>query len=269
MMDPLTGAVCTPDEIKQMVDEMLVAGEEWLPQYKEEIEKLHKEGKSVREIASILNCSPAGINNAIRRWNLGKKGNKYQIYKEEIIRLYQEGKTLKEIMELTNLSKKIIDNTLKEANIEKRLTPAQQNKELIAEFHKQGLTQKQIAEIVGCSQNVISYTLKSMGFNQNRKKRADGITESNKDLIIKMYKEGETFKAISEKTGCSAGAVECALKRWQVEKRSYHHLKDYKEEIIKAYKMGATQQEIAEALNCSQNAISQLLIKWSIRNGNF
>lgn len=39
MMDPLTGAVCTPDEIKQMVDEMLVAGEEWLPQYSEEIKK--------------------------------------------------------------------------------------------------------------------------------------------------------------------------------------------------------------------------------------
>lgn len=38
-MDPLTGAVCTPDEIRQMVDEMLVAGAEWLPQYKEEIER--------------------------------------------------------------------------------------------------------------------------------------------------------------------------------------------------------------------------------------
>lgn len=37
MMDPLTGAVCTPEEIRQMVDEMLVAGEEWLPQYQEEI----------------------------------------------------------------------------------------------------------------------------------------------------------------------------------------------------------------------------------------
>ncbi|MFI3213004.1 MAG: alpha-glucosidase/alpha-galactosidase, partial [Eubacteriales bacterium] len=33
MMDPLTGAVCNPDEIWQMVDEMLVAGETWLPQY--------------------------------------------------------------------------------------------------------------------------------------------------------------------------------------------------------------------------------------------
>lgn len=42
MMDPLTGAVCTPDEIRQMVDEMLVAGEQWLPQYKEEIQKAKK-----------------------------------------------------------------------------------------------------------------------------------------------------------------------------------------------------------------------------------
>lgn len=33
MLDPLTGAVCNPPEISQMVDEMLIAGEEWLPQY--------------------------------------------------------------------------------------------------------------------------------------------------------------------------------------------------------------------------------------------
>ncbi|MCL2512517.1 MAG: alpha-glucosidase/alpha-galactosidase [Oscillospiraceae bacterium] len=37
MMDPLTGAVCTTPEISQMVDEMLIAGEEWLPQYKKAI----------------------------------------------------------------------------------------------------------------------------------------------------------------------------------------------------------------------------------------
>jgi alpha-galactosidase len=37
MMDPLTGAVCNPPEIWQMADEMLVAGEQWLPQYAEPI----------------------------------------------------------------------------------------------------------------------------------------------------------------------------------------------------------------------------------------
>lgn len=37
MMDPLIGAVCNPKEIWQLVDEMLVAGEKWLPQYKDAI----------------------------------------------------------------------------------------------------------------------------------------------------------------------------------------------------------------------------------------
>jgi alpha-galactosidase len=35
--DPLTGAVCDPEEIWQLTDEMLVAQAAWLPQYKAEI----------------------------------------------------------------------------------------------------------------------------------------------------------------------------------------------------------------------------------------
>jgi alpha-galactosidase len=38
-MDPLTGAVCNTREIVQMADEMLIACEEWLPQWKNEIVK--------------------------------------------------------------------------------------------------------------------------------------------------------------------------------------------------------------------------------------
>jgi alpha-galactosidase len=38
MLDPLTGAVCNPPEIWQMVDDMLIAQAQWLPQYKAAIE---------------------------------------------------------------------------------------------------------------------------------------------------------------------------------------------------------------------------------------
>ena len=37
LLDPLTGAVCNPPEVWQLVDEMLVAQEQWLPQYKKAI----------------------------------------------------------------------------------------------------------------------------------------------------------------------------------------------------------------------------------------
>ena len=42
LMDPLTGAVCNPPEVWQMVDEMLVAQEQWLPQYAEAIAEAKK-----------------------------------------------------------------------------------------------------------------------------------------------------------------------------------------------------------------------------------
>lgn len=37
--DPLVGAVCNPEEVWQMTDEMLVAQQQWLPQYQDEIDQ--------------------------------------------------------------------------------------------------------------------------------------------------------------------------------------------------------------------------------------
>jgi alpha-galactosidase len=35
--DPLVGAICNPEEVWQMTDELLVAQARWLPQYRDEI----------------------------------------------------------------------------------------------------------------------------------------------------------------------------------------------------------------------------------------
>ncbi len=48
MHDPLVGAVCTPDEIWQMVDEMLVAQAQWLPQYAHAIPAAQKRMQTPR-----------------------------------------------------------------------------------------------------------------------------------------------------------------------------------------------------------------------------
>ena len=42
LLDPLVGAVCNPPEVWQMVDEMLVAQAEWLPQYASRIDDARK-----------------------------------------------------------------------------------------------------------------------------------------------------------------------------------------------------------------------------------
>ncbi len=52
MMDPLTGAVCNPQEIWQMADEMLAAQEAWLPQYGTAIGEAKKRLASGKLIAT-------------------------------------------------------------------------------------------------------------------------------------------------------------------------------------------------------------------------
>jgi alpha-galactosidase len=50
MMDPLTGAVLNPPEIWQLVDDMLIAGERWLPQYKKAIAEAKRRAKSGKRL---------------------------------------------------------------------------------------------------------------------------------------------------------------------------------------------------------------------------
>lgn len=44
--DPLVGAICTPEEVWQMVDEMLVAQADWLPQYADAISEARERLKT-------------------------------------------------------------------------------------------------------------------------------------------------------------------------------------------------------------------------------
>ena len=61
--DPLVGAICAPDEVWQMVDEMLVAQAEWLPQYVDAIpaakERLANGTVKTREWAGAARKTPA------------------------------------------------------------------------------------------------------------------------------------------------------------------------------------------------------------------
>ena len=55
--DPLVGAVCNPEEIWQMTDEMLIAQAQWLPQYqaaipaaKRRLEEADRDGTRVKTV---------------------------------------------------------------------------------------------------------------------------------------------------------------------------------------------------------------------------
>lgn len=54
MLDPLTGAVCTPPQIWQMADEMLIAEEQWLPQYADAIARAKLRMEEARRNGTLL-----------------------------------------------------------------------------------------------------------------------------------------------------------------------------------------------------------------------
>ena len=52
LLDPLTGAVCTTEEISQMVDEMVVAQAKWLPQYRHDVAAAKKRLASCKRLGT-------------------------------------------------------------------------------------------------------------------------------------------------------------------------------------------------------------------------
>jgi len=54
MMDPLVGAVCGTNEIRQMTDEYLIEQREWLPQYAEHVKKAEERIKKAKENGTFI-----------------------------------------------------------------------------------------------------------------------------------------------------------------------------------------------------------------------
>jgi alpha-galactosidase len=54
LMDPLTGAVCNPPEIAQMVDEMLAAQARWLPQYQKAVRAARRRLRKAKSDGTLI-----------------------------------------------------------------------------------------------------------------------------------------------------------------------------------------------------------------------
>ena len=54
LLDQLTGAVCNPPEVWQMVDEMLIAQEQWLPQYKDAIAEAKRNWAELEKSGKLI-----------------------------------------------------------------------------------------------------------------------------------------------------------------------------------------------------------------------
>ena len=202
---------------------------------------LLSQGKSIAEVAGILNLAMASIYQKIRSLeetgelnqeiisqnpNLAYLNNKKVIINDEqFIELFRQGKTHKEISNTIGHSKTTILQIIQEFKDdgiitndiidERKSNLATIYKQLI-ELFEQGKTYEEISAIIGHSKTTISKTIQIL--------KDDGVITN--DIIIKrksnlnafysqlleLFEQGKTYKQIGNELGCDATIISQNIK---------------------------------------------------------
>ena len=67
LQDPLVSSVCSSEEVWRMVDEMLVAQEKWLPQFKSKINSIKRNLKKIKNYKYNKSVKGISIKTKIKR----------------------------------------------------------------------------------------------------------------------------------------------------------------------------------------------------------
>lgn len=205
---------------------------------------------------------------------------------EQIIELYSSGMGCKEIGDLLGCHRDTVRNRLKkldnfeaiqtqhEANYTGKKPVSEEDTQKIINLYTQGYTQKQINEMLKHDVWKILTKLKNTPEWENIKKLHDenfektqGIMPQEKtELALKLYKEGESFKAIGEQLGILGLTISRIFKErpdWaEIKAEHDKRLQKFdKDKIAELYKQGKSYDDIAKEMNCSMSHIRNIIKK--------
>jgi transposase len=167
--------------------------------------------------------SPAGSN--LITWKITKKDER------EIIKLYQQGLSLRKIAEKFDVIDETIASALKRNNVRIRSRTAhiakinkKQHKEIIS-LYNQGLSSLKIAKMFNVTSTIILSVLKK----NNIERRNPGyyqikIDQEKKEIIIRLYQEGNSLKKIAGVVNLGKTSIEKFLKKHNLYGRNKKNL---------------------------------------------
>ena len=233
--------IINTDMINKRIFNITYSQKEKATKINKQIIDLLSQGKSIAEVAGILNLAMASIYQKIRSLeetgelnqeiisqnpNLAYLNNKKVIINDEqFIELFRQGKTHKEISNTIGHSKTTILQIIQEFKDdgiitndiidERKSNLATIYKQLI-ELFEQGKTYEEISAIIGHSKTTISKTiqiLKDDGVITNdiiikRKSNLNAIYSQ----ILELFEQGKTYKQIGNELGCDATIISQNIK---------------------------------------------------------
>lgn len=146
---------------------------------------------------------------------------------DHLIQLYESGERLRDIAAMFDVDRGTIATRLKRAGINLRADHARRVSESFARRREQrhtamlkrysfGATTRQLSNETGIDQDTIARQLRSLGVDVKSRQYADRIPVSNRlqlpdSEITKLFQDGMSVKALSDKCGCSRSAIKKRL----------------------------------------------------------
>lgn len=187
----------------------------------EKVYKLRKKGIARKQIATKFNVSEGTIakvckiifeqKGEIEPKYITHKRNK-NIDEEEVFKLREQGWTIRDISEKYNVGTATMHKICKKVYADKGKNRPKYNrgknkkkldKEIIFELREQKLSYREIAEELGETLQVIRNTCKKIYEEKGKEEPRYSKNNSNKKEILKLKKQGLSFKEIAEKIGIS------------------------------------------------------------------
>ena len=215
----------------------------------------------------LLLCSQAEIQRVLSDATSGTTGAATRVFYteadcEHTIELFMAG--LGELIFPGSARNAVIN----QGELKPRRYIVEENKNQIINMYIRGNTFADIAERTLCSEGGIKDALKRWGLHIPKiikvSKDRENIIEDNKDLVVKMYRNGKTCREIAEEIGCSGGGIKNALRRWGKINFRENITENNKERIIELYRQGKTLQQIADETGCSKAAAGSALKRWGV-----
>lgn len=182
--------------------------------HKDEIIKMHKEGKTAKQIADYFGFSRSFISKKLREWGVKKEIDYVDI--DKLSSLYKKLNNASEAARIIGIDEKrahrllIKGGFIKPKNINIKKGPFQKCSEEIIKKYQAGESSDKIAKDIGCSGYTVLKILRNAGVVRSKQ---TNVLKDHKEEIFRLYNEEELTQAeIAKRFGVSTSSISLFLR---------------------------------------------------------
>jgi len=195
-----------------------------------QIVNLYERGLTLKKVATKVGRDVKTVERTLRKLGVVKRrhGGSKKKYspqdRQRMVDLYKSGLSQREVSTKLGCSVDTVKIVFRELSVQSRpgsFLPkfSEQDCQRIIAMYQDGKTQTEIAATFGCSQLTVASTLVKHGIERHSRRRPSRFSDEERNLMMEMYQNGATKKAIAKKFDCSSSLVQHFLGK-QVHRRN-------------------------------------------------